>query len=114
MIYDVEKHEELYQAWELYQLSLDWVKKIENGYYDESKINNLYAQAITLQAKWKYGFVMPSIMFYEWVEDGSLINYDGSGVFLDWEGNRQGHVDCNTEWLKDRIKKFPFVMWFNK
>ena len=53
-------------------------------------------------------------MFYEWVKDTSLTNYDGVGVFVDWEGNRQGHVDCNAEWLKDRIKKFPFVMWFNK
>lgn len=115
MIYDASKHEELYQTWELCCLAMSWMSDRDDSVLaDNDNVDKLYARAIQLQAQNKYCFVMPSYMFYRWVEDGALINYDGSGVFLDWEGNRQGYVDCNTEWLKDRIKKFPFVMWFNK
>ena len=115
MIYDASKHEKLYQTWELRCLALSWIDdRNDSTLADNDNIDKLYAKSIQLQTQNSYGFVMPSHMFYKCVEDDFLTNYDGSGVFLDWEGDRQGYVDCNTEWLKDRIKKFPFVMWFNK
>lgn len=115
MIYDALKHKEIYQTWELQQLTTSWMSdRIDSVLVDNENVDRLYARAIQLQTQNSYCFVMPSHMFYRWVENGSLVDYDGSGVFLDWEGNRQGHIRCNEKWLEERIEKFPFVMWFNK
>lgn len=115
MIYKTLKHKKLNCSWFLKQLSLSWANKLKEGYTPEGEyIDMLYSQAINLQLQQDYGFVMPLIMFYEWVKDGFLIDYDGSGVFLDWEGDRQGYVRCSEKWLKEQIEKYPFVIWFNK
>ena len=116
MTYDSLKHEEVEQSWELSCLASAWEKELEENNFieDEDNIDNLYARAICLQAKKDYGFIMPSHMFYKWVKNGSLTDYDGHGYFLNWEGKRQGYSQCCASWLEDKIEQYPFVAWYNK
>lgn len=115
-MYDASAHEELNQEWELQILSEAWTEELKKYEFtiNEDNINKLYSKAIELQLQNRYGFVMPSHMFYEDVEGGFFTNYDGHGYFLDWEGHEQGYVSCDVSWLEDKIEQYPFVAWFNK
>ena len=77
-------------------------------------VQRVYAQAIRVQCKESYGYVMTVDDFIESVKSGYFIDYDGSGVFADWEGNREEHIRCDVEWLQKNRKNYPFVKWFNK
>ena len=116
MIYNALKHKDVEQSWELSCLASSWEKEVESDIssFDQDNIDNLYARAICLQVKEDYGFVMPSHMFYRWVKNIVLTDYDGHGYFLNWEGYEQEYVQCNINWLEDKIEKYPFVAWYNK
>ena len=114
-IYDASAHEKLNQEWELGCLTMAWIEELKVAHlYDAKNINKLYSRAIQLQAEKGWRFIMPSHMFYNWVSDGSFIDYDGHGYFLNWDGERQDYVRCNIDWLEDKIEQYPFVAWFNK
>ena len=114
-MYDASAHEKLNQEWELGCLTLAWLEELKVAHlYDAKNINKLYSRAIQLQLENRYGFIMPSHMFYKDVKSRVFTNYDGIGCFLDWEGHRQGYVNCNIDWLEDKIEQYPFVAWFNK
>lgn len=78
------------------------------------KLEELYAQAMRIQCASAnaYGHIMVAKDFYACVNCGSFIDYDGSGVFLDWDGNECDPVRCDTDYL-DKFS-YPFVAWFNK
>lgn len=50
--------------------------------------------------------------FIEYQESKCLISYDGSGYYLDWEGNELGSINWSN------YNKYPegtvFVAWYNK
>lgn len=81
---------------------------------EAEEYKNLYAQALRLQCKEKYGYILTTEDFLKAVQDTMFTDDDGSGVFIDWEGSRRDGVRCNTRWLEVNKKDYPFVLWFNK
>jgi hypothetical protein len=43
------------------------------------------------------------------------MDYDGTGYWVDGEGNRLGSIYCNVNWLRSNTPEgAEFIMWFNK
>ena len=78
------------------------------------EIQKIYARALQITCANDYGLVFTIADFIDNVKEGYFTSYDGSGVFLDWEGNRHEWVRCDTKWLKENKKDYPFIRWFNK
>jgi hypothetical protein len=82
---------------------------------DEKTITQMkYARALQIVCKDDVGKVMVVNDFEDNVREGLLNDYDGVGIFLDWEGNRKDLAFCDIEWLKENKKDYPFVRWFNR
>ena len=104
-------------TWELMCIIGDFNKRIAtvdefSSEYDELK--ELYAQAIRVQCKMLYGFVMTVDDFIDSVKNGYYIDYDGTGCFADFNGKQYEHVYCDERWLKAHRKDYSFVFWYNK
>lgn len=107
----------LNNTWEIISIINHYNEKMvgRNFFSKEAEeYKKLYAQALRLQCKEPYGYVMTVQDFIQVVDQGDFVDYDGSGVFIDWEGNRQESVRCNAQWLEVNQKDYPFVLWFNK
>ena len=70
-------------------------------------------------AKWILGNVNAKLTFdefYDYVECGGFIDYDGQGVFIDnTTAEEIKGVRCNCEWLKkNKPENSDYIMWFNK
>ena len=91
-------------------------KKInESDWRAEEALSDIYARAIELTAREQCGLYMPVNMFIEWVEDGNIIDYDGSAYACDSNGNRIGSTHCNVKHINSMIEKGAiFVAWYNK
>lgn len=73
------------------------------------------AHAMLITAKIGYGDCYPIDTFIERVMDGSFIDDDGSGYFVNAEGNKISSIICDTKWLQDHIPEdAKFIMWYNK
>ena len=73
------------------------------------------AHAMLITTKIGFGDCYPIDMFIENVRDGNFIDYDGSGYFVNAEGNKISSIMCNVKWLQDNIPEdAKFIMWFNK
>lgn len=97
------------------------IKPLEIETYDSEKrkqeeaLEELYAQAIELNCKNGYGLIMPIDMCIEWVESGSIIDYDGMGDLLDKDGEEIGGMRCDVSFLKKAKEDGAcFVAWYNK
>ena len=106
-------------TWEIMQIISDYNKAIKevDKYSDEREtLDELYAQALRIQCSEDCGCVMVLDDFIKSVADGSFIGYDGTGYFLDFDGNRHGCVRCDVEFLDEKRETgdYPFVLWFNK
>lgn len=102
-------------TWELMSIIEHYNERIKDAdFRDKDAIEELYAQAIRLQCNEDYGYIITIDDFIEDVRHGSFVDYDGSGVFLDWEGNRQEYICCDIEWLQQNKKDYHFIKWFNK
>lgn len=59
-----------------------------------------------------FGEILTIEIFVQYQKDGSFISYDGSGYYLDWEGNELGGINWSD------YNKYPegtvFVVWYNK
>lgn len=74
-----------------------------------SRIINIYASTDEV------GDIMPFEDFYESVKCGEFIDYDGSGDFMTFDGEKVGEVRCDIDWLKkNKPENAPFVVWYNK
>lgn len=67
-----------------------------------------------LQTKLPNGHIMSVDHFIELVEEGSIIDDDGSGAFADWCANKHDAVWCDVEWLQEHRGNYPFVIWYNR
>lgn len=104
-------------TWEIMTIISHFNDKVKDisWYSDEcKKLKELYAQAIRIQCNEKYGYVLTIDDFIESVRCTGFTDYDGSGYFLDKDGNRHDNVRCNIGWLSKFKNKFPYVLWFNK
>lgn len=57
------------------------------------------------------GFVMPIDMFCEWVNAGTITPYDGTGHYLDYEGNKVEGYIFDEFYCPENAE---FVAWYNK
>lgn len=80
--------------------------------YEE--LEELYAQAIRLQCKQEFGYILTLDDFIDNVKNKSFIDYDGCGCFLDKNGEEYGSVRCDADWLTKFKNTFTYVLWFNK
>ena len=55
---------------------------------------------------------VPIEEFIEWVEDGSVIDYDGFGFLCDGENVLQEYIELDPDWLREQ--DVPFICWYNK
>lgn len=73
------------------------------------------AHAIQLTVKHDLGMVMPLPMALQWVTQEYITDYDGTGYFLDENGDRLTGMCCSKAALKRAQKNGAcFVEWFNK
>jgi hypothetical protein len=84
-----------------------------DDYDDEERdeIRNICAKAIELTCQ-DIGFVMPIDMFIDWTNYGSITPYDGSGYFLDENGQRIGPLTWSDK--DEQVQDAVFVAWYNK
>lgn len=61
----------------------------------------------------EFGDLMTVENFERCCQEGSFINYDGHGYYLDYDGNKLGYVDCRDT-SEDWPDKAAFVAWYNK
>ena len=84
-------------------------------YVQKDKLKATYLKAIELTLEDNCGLIMPIDMCIEWVKDGSIIDYDGTGYLLDAAGERTGYSRCNVAFLKKAKKNGTvFIAWYNK
>lgn len=84
--------------------------------YDlQEKLEEKYAQMTRLvfsNKRLSFGDLMTIETFIKCQEDGSFVSYDGSGYYLDWDGNELGSVNWRN------YNQYPdntaFVAWYNK
>lgn len=87
-------------------------------YWERDNDKNPYKQAahaMLITAKIGFGDCFPIDKFIQDVEDGYFMDYDGSGYFVNEDGNQISSIRCNAEWLRNHTPEAAkFVMWFNK
>lgn len=90
----------------------------QQSYMEHKGKENPYikaAKAALIVANQGFGDCFTIDDFIGYVEDGSFIDYDGTGYWVDGEGNRLGSIYCNVNWLKSNTPEgAEFIMWFNK
>lgn len=84
-------------------------------YDQQEKLEDKYIQMTRLafsKDKFSFGTLMTIKTFLKYQEDASFVMYDGSGNYLDWEGNELGSINWSD------YNKYPegtvFVAWYNK
>lgn len=92
----------------------DRIKNVDKYSSEYDALKELYAEAIRIQCKEEYGYVLTLDDFIESVKSTGFTDYDGCGYFLDKDGTKCDYVRCNAKWLSKFKDKFPYVLWFNK
>ena len=105
-------------AWTLRNFTdkiIDWE---ETSFWERDYNEDPYKQAahaMLITTKIGFGDCYPIDTFIEEVKDGSFIDYDGSGFWVDSEGNEISSIRCNAEWLKqNKPENAKFIIWYNK
>lgn len=87
-------------------------------WYERDNNKNPYkeaAHAMLIVAQKGYGDCFPIDVFIENVEHGGFIDYDGSGYFVNANGDKISSLRCDAEWLRKHTpENAKFIMWFNK
>ena len=89
----------------------DW-----NTYYaDKEYTRKVYIQAMTLVTsieKLSFAYFVPAEVFIEQAYQGCFTGYDGSGYWVDWDGNEIGRFSfsAGAKMPDDAV----FVAWYNK
>jgi hypothetical protein len=80
----------------------------------------LLARAKELQKAQGFGNVFLIDDFIEEIKNGCFINYDGIGVFGNWNGAIEvkdfftSVINCDVKWLEENRKDYLFIFWYNK
>lgn len=104
-------------TWEIMSIIKNFNNRVKNmkTYSKEYEdMEKLYAQAIRLQCKRTYGYIMTVDDFIEDVASGSYMDYDGIGEFMTYSGEEGETIRCNCSWLEKNRKDYSFVFWCNK
>ena len=105
-------------AWTLRNFTTKIKEWEDTPFWGRNHNENPYKQAahaMLITAKIGFGDCYPIDTFIEHVMDGSFIDDDGSGYFVNTEGNKISSIRCDTKWLQDHMPEdAKFIMWFNK
>ena len=86
-----------------------------NNHPDDFSAKIDCANAMWIISQKGYGDIYMIDDFLELVEEGYVIDYDGSGHWCDDEGNELGSIRCDVDWLKEnKPEDAKFILWFNK
>ena len=86
-------------------------QRLQDRYSKEATLERVCKE---LNEKIECGYVMTVDSFIECVAEGSFIDDDGSGAFVDWLGNKHKAVYCDVDWLERNRDQYPFVIWYNR
>lgn len=105
-------------AWTLRNFTIKIKEWEDTPFWERNYNEDPYKQAahaMLITAKIGYGDCYPIDIFIENVETGNFIDYDGSGFWVDSEGNKINRIICNVEWLENnQPENAKFIMWYNK
>ena len=91
------------------------IKNIMERITKDDYIGEVCSQAIELTCRENCGLIMPIDMAIEWVDGGSIVDYDGMGYALDGDGNRIKAICCDVDFLEECKKDGAvFMAWYNK
>ena len=81
---------------------------------EAEKLVEKYAKILDIQAK-VHGDVFTIEDFIDYVKTGSIISYDGIGYYWDEEKKCEVKaVSFNPSILKQKAKKYKYVVWYNR
>jgi hypothetical protein len=52
--------------------------------------------------------------FIDYIKSGGLIDYDGFGMYVDKDGNETNIRACPSDYYRLKLKKYPYINWYNK
>lgn len=84
-------------------------------YNKQEELDKLYTQATRLifsKKEFSFGELMTVENFIKEQECGGFIAYDGTGYYVDFDGNELGHVNWYD--FHDYPEGTVFVAWYNK
>lgn len=84
-------------------------------YEKQSELLDLFAQGLKLiftNEHLSYGDLMLVEMFNTCARSGGFIPYDGSGYYIDFNGNELGSINWYN--IEDYPEEAVFVAWYNK
>ena len=77
-------------------------------------LRELYAQNLRLQCQAKYSHIVAIDDFIDWIDEGFVEDYDGTGRWCDFEGNITDYIRCDINWLQKYREGYHFIAWSNK
>lgn len=84
-------------------------------YEDREPLYQKYIQMLKLvftRHELSFGTLMTIDNFIDCQKSGGFISYDGSGYYLDFDGNRLGSINWHD--FNDYPEGTKFVAWYNK
>ena len=101
-------------TWEIMYLVDAYNDKIKRcrGREEITHAQKIYGRALQIAGASDEGLIMTVEDFDRDVRAGVITDYDGTAVFLDWDGNRKEFVKCDSEWIAANKKDYSFVRWF--
>lgn len=105
-------------AWTLRNFTAKIIDWEETSSWERDHNEDPYKQAahaMLIATKIGYGDCYPIDTFIKEVRNGSFIDNDGSGSWVDFEGNKISSIKCDANWLKNnQPENARFIMWYNK
>ena len=107
-------------AWTIHNFKddiLEWENLDIHGKINNEDKNPYYkiANAALIVANKGFGDCYDINDFINQVKEKFFTNYDGTGRFVDKDGNDLGTINCDANWLCKHIPDdAAFIMWYNK
>lgn len=84
------------------------------GWDKEQEIDEIYAKAMQLQCKKSFGGIYYLEDFIEEVYGWGVCDYDGSGWFINDDGEQIEGIICDVNWLNKHSGEYEYIVWYNK
>ena len=84
-------------------------------YEKQEELEKKYSQMVRLafsKDALSFSYLTTAERFTAQVKDGSFVSYDGTGRYLDWDGNELDYINWRNpdKWPENTV----FVAWYNK
>lgn len=104
-------------AWHIERLLRDYyvTREQASSLSEQDDIDKIYSKAIQLQCDVNnYGDIFTLDDFIDCVDNFSICDYDGSGYFINDDGERVGAIKCDVKWLEKHSGDCKYIVWYNK